>query len=69
MIQQMESLALQHTTEIADARAVLNIAENFYQKAYRAYQEGRARHAAEYAIAVKDLMRAVDKIYNIVMMP
>ncbi|NPA93285.1 MAG: hypothetical protein GXO56_06365 [Chloroflexi bacterium] len=65
----MESLVPHHTAEIAEARAVLNMAETFYQKAHRAYQEGRARHAAEYAVAVKDLMRAVDKIYNIVMMP
>ncbi len=69
MVQQMESLAPQQSAEIADARAVLNLAEAFYQKAYRAYQEGRSRHAAEYAVAVKDLMRAVDKIYNVVMMP
>ncbi|HEY66890.1 MAG TPA: hypothetical protein G4N97_01290 [Thermoflexia bacterium] len=64
VLQQMESFAPQ-APEIADARQVLNIASALYRKSYQAYNAGQYLRAAEYAVAVKDLMRAIDKFYNV----
>ena len=68
MIQQMESMA-PPAPEIDDAKQLFDIASAFHRKAYQAYEAGDYRPAAEYAVAVKDMMRAIDKLYNIVMTP
>jgi hypothetical protein len=68
MIQQMET-ATPQSPEIADARELFAFASTFHRKAYQAYEAEQFRPAAEYAVAVKDIMRAIDKLYNIVMMP
>jgi len=64
MVQQMETYAPQ-APEIADARQVFEIASRLYQTAFQARQVGQHLKAAEYAVAVKDLMRALDKFYNV----
>ena len=64
MIQQMESRE-PGALEVADARQMFEIASRLYQVAFRARQEGRHLKAAEYSVAVKDLMRAIDKFYNV----
>ncbi len=61
MIQQMSSPSV----EADDAQRVLGIASELYQKSYRAYQDAQYLRSAEYAVAVKDLMRAIDKFYNV----
>lgn len=64
MLQQMESFAPQ-APETADAKQVLDLASALHRKAYQAYSAGQYLRAAEYAVAVKDLMRAIDKFYNV----
>jgi hypothetical protein len=68
MIQQMETMTAP-SPEIVDAKQLFEFASAFHRKAYQAYEAGQYRPAAEYAVAVKDMMRAIDKLYNIVMMP
>ncbi len=68
MIQQMETMTAP-SPELDDARQLFEFASAFHRKAYQAYEAGQYRPAAEYAVAVKDIMRAIDKLYNIVMMP
>ncbi len=64
MIQQMESFSPE-APESIDAQRVLSIASELYQESYQAYSASQYLRAAEYAVAVKDLMRAIDKFYNI----
>lgn len=64
MIQQLESFSPE-TPESANAQQVLNIAFRIYKESYQAYNAGQYLRAAEYAVAVKDLMRAIDKFYNV----
>ena len=64
MLQQMEAHAPQ-APETADARQIFTLASSFYQMAFRARQEGQYYKAAEYAVAVKDMMRALDKCYHV----
>ena len=66
MLQQMETL-VPHSPEIADTKQVIEIASALHRKAYQAYDAGRSLKAVEYAVAVKDMMRAVDKLYNAAM--
>ena len=64
MVQQMETHN-PNAPEIADARQVFDIASRLYQTAFQARQAGQNLKAAEYSVAVKDLMRAIDKFYNV----
>ncbi len=64
MVQQMETQNL-NAPEVADARQVFDLASRLYHSAFQARQAGQNLKAAEYAVAVKDLMRAVDKFYNV----
>jgi hypothetical protein len=68
MIQQMETMTTP-SPELDDAKQLFDIASAFHRKAYQAYETEQYRPAAEYAVAVKDITRAIDKLYNIVMMP
>ena len=67
MIQQMENHAAS-ASQLEDAHQLFAMASAFHRKAYQAYEAGRPGPAAEYAVAVKDILRAMDKLYNIVMM-
>jgi len=64
MLQQMETRN-PNAPEVADARQVFDLASRLYQTAFQARQTGQNLKAAEYAVAVKDLMRALDKFYNV----
>jgi hypothetical protein len=64
LLKQIESFAPQ-APEITDAQQVLALASSLHRTAYQAYNNGRYLRAAEYAVAVKDLMRAIDKFYNV----
>ncbi len=64
MVQQME-IQNPNAPEVADARQVFEVASRLYQVAFQARQAGQNLKAAEYSVAVKDLMRAVDKFYNV----
>ncbi len=64
MIQQME-MRNANAPEVADARQIFEIASRLYQVAFSSRQAGQNLKAAEYSVAVKDLMRAIDKFYNV----
>jgi len=46
------------------AAQLVALAASLYHTSHIAYGKGEYRRAAEYAVAVKDLMRAVDKLHN-----
>ena len=48
------------------AAQMLDMASRLYQTAYEAHQGGDYYRAAEYFVAVKDMMRAIDEMYNVV---
>ncbi len=50
--------------ESQHARAIIDMATTLYMESQRAYQAREGFRAAEYAVAVRDLMRAVDEFYN-----
>lgn len=62
--QQMEAFAPQ-MSETGDVGQILELASALHREAYQAYSAGSFLRAAEYAVAVKDLMRAIDKLYNV----
>ena len=64
MVQQVESLS-PGAPECARARQLLGIASELYHEAHQAYRASQYLRAAEYAVAIKDLMRAIDKFYNV----
>lgn len=68
MLQQMEARNPE-AQELEDARQVFEIASRLYQTAFQAHQAGQNLKAAEYSVAVKDLMRAIDKFYNVMFTP
>lgn len=68
LLEQMESF-VPPAPEIIDARQVLELASTLYRKSYQAYTVAQHLRAAEYAVAVKDLLRAVEKFYNIAITP
>ncbi|NOY09706.1 MAG: hypothetical protein GXP33_12795 [Spirochaetes bacterium] len=63
IVQQIETY-LPSTEETSFGRKLLDIASEIYQSAYRNYQKESFFKAAEYSVAVKDLMRGIDKFYN-----
>ena len=63
MVVQQEE-ACPGTTEAQHARALINMATTLYLESQRAYQANEGFRAAEVAVAVRDLMRAIDKLYN-----
>ena len=64
MLQQMEAHN-PDAQETALAREVFELASRLYREAFNARQREENSKAAEYAVAVKDLMRAMDKFYNV----
>ncbi len=56
-----------NSVEAGYAAQLLDLGSRLYQTAYEAYRAGEYYRAAEYAVAVKDLMRAIDKLYNVAM--
>ncbi len=64
MVQQIET-AHPQTWEAHYAAQVRDLAFQFYRTANEAQRAAQYFRAAEYAVAVKDLMRAIDKLYNV----
>lgn len=65
MVQQIET-SRPGSQEAQYAAQLLDMGSRLYQSAYEAYMAGDYYRAAEYAVAVKDVMRAIDKMYNVV---
>ncbi len=53
--------------EAVYAARLVELGSQLYQTGYEAYVAGDYYRAVEYAVAVKDVMRAVDKMYNVIM--
>jgi len=64
LVQEIEN-AEPGTLVAAYVRQLFDTAFFLYRAAHRAYQQGQRLQAAEYAAATKDVMRAIDKLYNI----
>ncbi len=63
VVQQIETY-LPDNEESSFGRQLLDTASSIYQAAYRNFQEGSYFKAAEYSVAVKDIMRGIDKFYH-----
>ncbi len=63
VVQQIETY-LPDNEEASFGRQLLNTASSIYQAAYRNFQEESYFKAAEYSVAVKDIMRGIDKFYH-----
>gem|GEM_PF-2272229 len=63
IVQQIE-IYLPSAEEATFGKALLKTASKIYQAAYKSYQNESFFRAAEYSVAVKDLMRGIDKFYN-----
>ncbi len=66
MVQYVESTR-PDSPEAAYATRLLELGSHLYQTGYEAFQAGDYYRAAEYAVAVKDITRAIDKMYNVSM--
>ncbi len=64
MLQQMQP-CIARQPDLAAAQEVFALASRLYQMAFSARQQGQPYRAAEYAVAVKDMMRALDKFYHV----
>ncbi len=63
IVQQIETY-LSESEEALFGRQLLETATAIYQSAYRGFQDESYFKAAEYSVAVKDVMRGIDKFYH-----
>ena len=64
LIMQQIEISLPQAERVRLGRRLLVLASDIYQSAYKKYQHRFYYDASEYAAAVKDLMRGMDKLYN-----
>ena len=67
-VQQWESLS-PRLSEHAHAQRLLEVAADLYREAYQGYREDRYLQAVEYAVAIKDLVSLIDKLYRVSIEP
>lgn len=63
MVQQIETY-LPDSDEAVFGRQLMGTAALVYQSAYKSFQSGTFFKAAEYSVAVKDILRGIDKFYR-----